>query len=149
MFHGYPSGGIVGVAEASPHAPIELGDRFGEYPRWAAVAVGRLRDADVEGPYASALGPRCYAGILEETEDGGYPMLERLRLIFGGAVAYASAVDGGLVLSRRGEDFELSCGQDLAIGRERAHADAVWLSLEESLTFHADSPEAVVRLRYP
>jgi uncharacterized linocin/CFP29 family protein len=149
VFHGYPNGGIVGIAEASPHEPVDLGDRFGEYPRWAAMAVARLRDAGVEGPYGIALGPRCYAGILETTEDGGYPVLERLRLILGGPVAYAPAVDGALVLSLRGEDFELSCGQDLAIGYERADADAVWLYLEESLTFHAHSPEAAVRLRYP
>jgi uncharacterized linocin/CFP29 family protein len=149
VFHGYPSGGIVGIAEASPHEPVELGDRFGEYPRWAAMAVARLRDAGVEGPYGIALGPRCYAGILETTEDGGYPVLERLRLILGGPVAYAPAVDGALVLSLRGDDFELSCGQDLAIGYERADPGAVWLYLEESLTFRAHTPEAAVRLRYP
>jgi uncharacterized linocin/CFP29 family protein len=149
VFHGYPAGGIVGIADASPHDPVELGDRFAEYPRWAAAAVARLRDAGIEGPYGIALGPRCYAGILEETEDGGYPVLERLRLILGGPVAYAPAVDGALVLSLRGEDFELSCGQDLAIGYERADADTVWLYLEESLTFRAHTPEAAVRLRYP
>ena len=149
VFHGYPAAGIVGIAEASPHTPIDLGDHFGEYPRWAAMAVARLRDAGVEGPYGIALGPRCYAGILETTEDGGYPVLERLRLILGGPVSYAPAVDGAVVLSLRGEDFELSCGQDLAIGYERDDADAVWLYIEESLTFHAHSPEAAVRLRYP
>ncbi len=149
VFHGYDEGGIVGIADASPHEPVELGDRFGEYPRWAAMAVARLRDAGVEGPYGIALGPRCYAGILETTEDGGYPVLERLRLILGGPVAYAPAVDGAIVLSLRGEDFELSCGQDLSIGYERSDADAVWLYIEESLTFHAHSPEAAVRLRYP
>jgi uncharacterized linocin/CFP29 family protein len=149
VFHGYPDAGIVGIAAVSPHEPVELGDRFGEYPRWAAMAVARLRDAGVEGPYGIALGPRCYAGILETTEDGGYPVLERLRLILGGPVAYAPAVDGAIVLSLRGEDFELSCGQDLSIGYERADADAVWLYIEESLTFHAHSPEAAVRLRYP
>jgi uncharacterized linocin/CFP29 family protein len=113
------------------------------------MAVARLRDAGVEGPYGIALGPRCYAGILETTEDGGYPVLERLRLILGGPVSYAPAVDGAVVVSLRGEDFELSCGQDLAIGYERDDADAVWLYIEESLTFHAHSPEAAVRLRYP
>jgi uncharacterized linocin/CFP29 family protein len=149
VFHGYAGAGIVGIAESSPHEPVELGDRFADYPRWAAMAVARLRDAGVEGPYGIALGPRCYAGILETTEDGGYPVLERLRLILGGPVSYAPAVDGAIVLSLRGEDFELSCGQDLAIGYERSDADAVWLYIEESLTFHAHSPEAAVRLRYP
>lgn len=149
VFHGYTDGEVQGVVDSSPHDPVELGDRFGEYPRWVAMGVARLRDAGVEGPYGIALGPRCYAGILETTEDGGYPVLERLRLILGGPAVYAPAVDGAVVLSLRGEDFELSCGQDLSIGYERADADEVHLYLEESLTFHAHSPEAAIRLRYP
>lgn len=149
VFHGYPDGRITGIASASPHPPVELGDSFGEYPRWAAMAVAQLRDAGVEGPYGIALGPRCYAGILETTEDGGYPILERLRLILGGPVVYAPAVDGAVVLSTRGEDFELYCGQDVSIGYETHDADRVSLYLEESLTFHAHTAEAAVALRYP
>jgi len=149
VLRGYASAGITGIAEATPHDPIELGDSFGEYPRWVAMAVARLRDAGVEGPYGIALGPRCYAGILETTEDGGYPVLERLRLILGGPVVYAPAVDGALVLSMRGDDFELCCGQDISIGYQVHDATSVTLYLEESLTFHAHSPEAAIALRYP
>jgi uncharacterized linocin/CFP29 family protein len=149
VFHGYAEGGIAGIAGASPHTPVELGNSFGEYPRWAAMAVAKLRDAGVEGPYGIALGPKCYAGILETTEDGGYPVLERLRLILGGPVVYAPAVDGAVVLSMRGEDFELYSGQDVAIGYESHDAESVALYLEESLTFHSHSPEAAVALRYP
>jgi uncharacterized linocin/CFP29 family protein len=149
VFHGYEAAGIVGIAEASPHDPVELGDKFSEYPRWVGMAVSRLRDAGVEGPYGVALGPRCWAGILETTEDGGYPILERLRLILGGPVVYAPAVDGAIVLSLRGEDFEVYSGEDLSIGYESYDGESVTLYLEESLTFHAHSPEAAVRLRYP
>ena len=149
VFHGYTDGRITGIVPGSPHEPVELGDSFGEYPRWAAMAVARLRDAGVEGPYGIALGPRCYAGILETTEDGGYPVLERLRLILGGPVVYAPAVDGAVVLSMRGEDFELYSGQDVSIGYDSHDAERVSLYLEESLTFHAHTPEAAVALRYP
>ncbi|HEV2309304.1 MAG TPA: family 1 encapsulin nanocompartment shell protein [Acidimicrobiia bacterium] len=149
VFRGYEGSGATGLVEASPHPAVELGDRFGEYPRWVAMAVARLRDAGVEGPYGAALGPRCYAGILETTEDGGYPVLERLRLILDGPVVSAPAVDGAVVLSLRGEDFELSCGEDVSIGFDRADAGQVFLYLEESLAFHAHSPEAAVPLRYP
>lgn len=148
VFHGYPAGSIAGISEVSPHEPVELGDNFGRYPTWTAKAVATLRDAGVEGPYGIALGPRCYAGILETTEDGGYPVLERLRLILGGPVVYAPAVDGAIVVSRRGDDFELSCGQDISIGFEKADDTSVDLYLEESLSFHVHSPEAAVCLAY-
>jgi uncharacterized linocin/CFP29 family protein len=148
VFHGYPAAGVTGVAEASPHPSVELGEAFGQYPTWVAMAVARLRDAGVEGPYGIALGPRCYSGILETTEDGGYPVLERLRLILDGPVVYAPAVDGAVVVSLRGDDFELSCGEDVSIGFARADEDRVQLYLEESFAFHAHSPEAAVALRY-
>lgn len=149
IFHGYPAGDIVGIAEASPHAPVSLGDDFASYPTWAAAAVATLRDAGVEGPYGIALGPRCYAGILETTQDGGYPVLERLRLILGGPVVYAPAVDGAVVLSMRGDDFELYSGEDFSIGFESADRETVDLFIEESLTFHVHAAEAAVALRYP
>lgn len=149
VFHGYAAGDIVGIAEASPHEAVSLGDDFGRYPTWTATAVAKLRDAGVEGPYAVALGPRCYAGILETTEDGGYPVLERLRLILGGPVIYAPAVNGAVVLSMRGDDFELYSGQDFSIGFHAADPETVDLYIEESLTFHVHSAEAAVALRYP
>ncbi len=149
IFQGYPPAQIKGIAEVSPHDPVSLGDGFGQYPTWVAMAVARLREAGVEGPYGIALGPRCYSGILETTEDGGYPILERVRLILGGPVVYAPAVDGAVVLSLRGDDFELSSGQDVSIGFDSADESEVHLYLEESFAFHAHSPEAAVPLRYP
>jgi uncharacterized linocin/CFP29 family protein len=148
VFHGYAAGDITGIAEASPHPAVDITNSYGDYPTWTAMAVARLRDAGVEGPYGIALGPNCYAGILETTEDGGYPVLERLRLILGGPVVYAPAVSGAVVLSMRGEDFELYCGEDFSIGYGSADADQVNLYIEESLTFHVHSPEAAVALTY-
>jgi uncharacterized linocin/CFP29 family protein len=148
VFNGYGAGGIEGIVETTPHDPITLSDEFGQYPTKVAMAVAQLRDASVEGPFAIALGPRCYAGILETTQDGGYPVLERLRLILGGPVVYAPAVSGAVVLSMRGEDFELSCGQDVSIGYEGTDGADIRLYLEESLTFHAHTPEAAIALQY-
>ncbi|MFV0317985.1 MAG: family 1 encapsulin nanocompartment shell protein [Microthrixaceae bacterium] len=148
VFHGYSGGGIQGIVDSSPHDPVDIHTEYGTYPTWVAMAVARLRDAGVEGPYGIALGPDCYAGILESTEDGGYPILERLRLILQGPVVYAPAVSGAVVMSMRGSDFELYCGQDFSIGFSGADDDTVNLYIEESLTFHVHAPEAAVALQY-
>jgi uncharacterized linocin/CFP29 family protein len=63
-------------------------------------------------------------------------------------MAWAPAVDGSVVLSVRGGDFELTLGGDLAIGYAAADADRVELYLEESLTFRAHTPEAAIALTY-
>ena len=108
-----------------------------------------LKGAGIAGPYAIALGPRCYAGVIETTEKGGYPVLHHLGLILGGPVVWAPAVDGALVISQRGDDFELTIGQDVSIAYRSHDADSVTLELRETLGFIACSPEAAIALRYP
>jgi uncharacterized linocin/CFP29 family protein len=95
-----------------------------------------------------ALGPRCYTGVIETTEMGGYPVLEHLRLIVGGAVLWAPGVDGAVVLSTRGNDFELTVGQDASIGYSHHDEHKVHLYLEQSLTFQVLISEAAVHLVY-
>ena len=148
VFCGFKDAHITGIAEASPYPGIEIGDNYVEYPKLIAKAVSRLREGGVDGPYAAVLGPRCWTGVIETTEYGGYPVLEHLRLILGGPVVWAPAVDGAVVLSIRGDDFELTCGQDMAVGYVTHSADAVELFLEESIGFRVLSPEAAVQLRH-
>jgi uncharacterized linocin/CFP29 family protein len=148
VFHGYGAGGIAGIDRRSPHEAIALSDDFELYPRAVASATRVLREAGVDGPYAIALGPRCYAGLMQATAHGGYPILEIVRRAVDGPLVWAPAVNGALVLSVRGGDFELSIGQDLSIGY-RSHSErSVRLFLTESMTFRALAPEAAVALVY-
>jgi uncharacterized linocin/CFP29 family protein len=148
VFHGYDAGGVDGLITASPHRPVTIGDDYDQYAEHVAQAVAVLRAADVAGPYAVALGARCFTGVTETTEHGGYPVLEHLRQILGGPVVWAPAVDGAVVLSQRGGDFELTVGQDFSIGYRSSDAAAVELYIEESLTFRVNTPGASVHLAY-
>lgn len=148
VFGGFPAAGVRGIVETSPHPPVTITTDYDRYPNYVAQAVETLKRAGVAGPYALALGPRCYTGVIETTEHGGYPVLEHLRLIVEGPVLWAPAVDGAIVMSQRGADFELVVGQDLSIGYLDHDAESVRLYLEESITFRAASPEAAVALAY-
>ena len=147
VFGGFKDAHITGMAEASPHPAIEIGDDYVEYPKVFARAVSILRQGGIDGPYAAVVGPRCWTGVIETTDDGG-PVLEHLRLILGGPVIWAPAVDGAIVLSIRGDDFELTCGQDMAIGYVSHGRDSVELFLEESIGFRVLTPDAAVPLRH-
>src|SRR5690606_15020549 len=127
---------------------ITLDEQFDRYPNHVAQAVSVLKNAGVGGPYAIALGPRCYRGVIETTERGGYPILQHLSLILGGPVVWAPAVDGAIVLSQRGGDFELTVGQDASIAYREHDSEGVRLELQESVAFLATGPEAAVTLRY-
>ena len=98
------------------------------------TALNRLRDAGVGGPFAVALSERCYAELTEAT-DGGYPVLEHVRRLIDGPLVWAPGLDGAVVLSMRGEDFELTVGQDFSIGYLDHDAERVRLYIEESFTF--------------
>lgn len=147
VFHGFATAGIQGMSEASEHAAVSIPDDYEDYPRAVASAVSKLRAAGVDGPYAIALGPRCYTGVVETTQ-GGYPVLNHIRVILDGPIIWAPAVDGAIVVSTRGGDFELTCGQDVSIGFASHDAGGVSLYLQESVTFRVHSPEAAVALVY-
>ncbi len=148
IFHGYTAAGIDGIATSSPHRPVEISDDYTKYPTHVAKAVAVLQAASIAGPYAIALGARCYTGVTESTEHGGYPVFEHLHRILDGPVVWAPAVDGAVVLSQRGDDYVMTVGEDLSIGYQGHDATSVQLYLEESLTFQINTPEAAVHLAY-
>lgn len=149
VFHGYELGGIAGIIPSSPHPAVPINDEYGRYPEHVARAVAVLRAADIDGPYAVALGSRCFTGVTETTEHGGYSVFQHIREILGGPVVWAPAVDGAVVLSQRGGDFEITVGEDFSIGFAAADVDAVQLYIEESVAFRVNTPEAAVHLAYP
>lgn len=149
IFEGHPAAGVQGLAAASAHEPVEIGDDYAEFPRLVARAVAMLQAEGVGGPYSVALGPDDYTGVIEGTEKGGYPVLEHLKLITRGSLVSAPALEGSAVVSLRGGDFELVSGHDLAVGYLDHDADSVTLYVEESVTFRNVTPAAAVALRHP
>jgi len=149
VFNGCRDVDIRGVGEASPHPSVQLTDDYEKYPSTVAQAVAVLQAAGVGGPYGIAVGPRCYTGIIESTELGGYPVLRHIETVLGGGpIVRTEAVDGALVLSQRGGDFEIVSGCDLAVSYVSHDAERVVLRLDESLTFVDATPDAAVALRY-
>jgi uncharacterized linocin/CFP29 family protein len=146
VFHGWEAAGITGIADASTHDAIPLGDDCERYPRHVARAVEALLRAGIDGPYGLALGPDAYTAVLETTEHGGYPLLDHLRKIVAGPLVWAPGVQGAVVVSQRGGDFLFEVGEDLSIGYREHRADAVDLYLLESFTFRVATAEAAVAL---
>jgi uncharacterized linocin/CFP29 family protein len=146
VFHGWPKTGIAGIAEASPHDAIPLGQNADIYPRSVARAVELLLHSGIAGPYGLALGRDEYTRVVETAEHGGYPLLDHLRKILEGPIVRSPGVKGAVVLSLRGGDFLFESGQDLSVGYERHDEQAVQLYLEESFSFVVATREAAVPL---
>lgn len=148
IFHGYPEAEIQGIFDAAGSAALTLTRDYQKYPMVVSEALTRLRTNGVGGPYALALGPECYKGLTGTTTAGGYPVLEHVERLIDGPVFWAPGVQGALVASLRGGDFELIVGRDFSIGYQEHTAAKVRLYIEESLTFRVLSAEAAVPLVY-
>lgn len=147
VFYGLKSAGIQGIFESAEKQVLPLTANYERYPDVVADALNRLREASVDGPYAIALGPRCYTG-LTQTRDAGYPVIEHVRRLLSGPIVWAPAVDGAFLLSLRGGDFVLTVGQDFSVGYLDHSAKRVRLYIQESFTFRVLAPEAAIPLRY-
>lgn len=147
VFHGFAAGKISGIFEASADNALTLTEDYEKYPRVVAEARDKLQSLGVNGPYGIALGERCYTGLTQATS-GGYPVIKHVQRELTGPIVWAPAIDGAVLLSLRGDDFELIVGQDFSIGYLDHSGTEVQLYLQESFSFLVYSPEAAVPLVY-
>lgn len=147
VFHGSDAAAILGLAPSTSNPVLALPAEPRELPDTVAQALRALRLAGVNGPYSLLLSADAYTAVAETT-DHGYPIRDHLaRLIGDGEIIWAPALEGALLVSTRGGDYELHLGQDLSIGYLSHDAETVQLYLQESLTFLALTAESSVVLR--
>ena len=115
VFDGYASAGIQGIRQGTSNPVLTLPATVKAYPGAVAQAVSQLRLAGVNGPYALVLGAEPYTAVSGGSDDG-YPVLHHIQRLVDGEIVWAPAIEGGLVLTTRGGDFELDIGQDISIG---------------------------------
>ena len=106
------------ASAASPRpactTPIALSGDFNAYSGHTAEAVETLLRNGIMGPYALALGPDQYTGVIQTAEHGGVLLFDHLKKILqGGPIVWAPGVTGAVVVSLRGGDFLFESGQDL------------------------------------
>jgi uncharacterized linocin/CFP29 family protein len=145
VLDGYPAAGIAGIRGSSSNPALTLPPGARDYPDVLTQAVSTLRLAGVGGPYSLLLSAAAYTAA-DEASDYGRPIREHLAQLIDGEIIWAPAIDGALLLSTRGGDFELHLGQDLSIGYLSHDATGVELYFQESLTFLVYTGEAAVTL---
>jgi uncharacterized linocin/CFP29 family protein len=147
IFNGFEPAGIAGIIPSSPHPPHGLPADLTQLPRTILAARETLRQAGISGPYALVLDADRYAQVFAAAEDG-YPLAKRItQQVLDGPLVRATAITGGVLLSMRGGDWELTVGQDLSIGYAHHDKHIVELYLTESFTFRVLEPAAAVPLR--
>jgi len=146
VFHGYEAAHITGICQQRAGVGVPLGASHADYPLAVATALTKMRDEGVEGPFSVVLNDRLYRDLSART-DSGYPIISHVKRLIDGDIVWAPGIDGGLVLSQRGGDFELSVGQDFSIGYLEHNTEKVRLYIEESFTFLVLTSQAAVPLK--
>jgi len=145
IFEGYPAADITGIRQCTSNPVMTLPVDVRGYPDAIAQALSQLRLVGVNGPYSVLLGAEAYTR-LAESSDNGYPILQHIRRLIETEIIWAPAIEGAVVLTTRGGDFDLHIGQDVSIGYS-SHSDTiVQLYLQETFTFLLLTTEASVTL---
>jgi uncharacterized linocin/CFP29 family protein len=145
IFNGFEAGGITGLTQLDEHEPIKLDLQIDAFAGAVGSAVLALRDQAIAGPYTLVLGPEASRWL--DSQSCGYPLRRQIAGIFEGDILYSPVIKGGLLVSQRGGDFELTLGQDVAVGFETHTNGTARLFLTESFTFRIIEPAAVVVLK--
>ncbi len=146
IYQGLKSAGITGILDAASHKAIPCSGKPEHFVASVEAAILTLQKAGVGGPYALVLGTTPY-GALMTGDPKLYPPRIEVQQLLGGGIFWSPAVSGGLLLSRRGGDFEMTVGQDLAIGYAAHDKTTVELYVTESFTFRVMEPAAAVEIK--
>lgn len=147
IFNGFSQGNIEGICKAASQKAVTLPKDVEKFPQAVADAVKAMSLSGIGGPYALVLSPDAYY-TLAQSAGHGYPPRKAIDdILAGGDVLMTDVLDGGVVLSTRGGDFELAVGQDLSLGYESHDKSNVELFLTESFTFRVLEPRAAVLLK--
>jgi len=146
IFEGYPGAEITGIRQGTSNPVMTLPADAREYPDAIAQALSQLRLVGVNGPYSVLLGADAYTR-LAESSDNGYPILQHIKRLVETEIIWAPAIEGAVVLTTRGGDFDLHIGQDVSIGYLSHSETVVQLYLQETFTFLLLTTEASVTLK--
>ena len=146
ILHGLDAAGIGGIVPGSSNAAVAIPDAVEDFADAVAQALSVLRTVGVDGPYSLLLSSAEYTKVSEST-DHGYPIREHLsRQLGAGEIIWAPALEGALLVSTRGGDYELHLGQDLSIGYYSHDSETVELYLQDTFGFLALTDESSVPL---
>lgn len=145
VYGGFEPACIVGLSQAGAGQTVSLSmGNPGEIMAGLSEAAMFLNRNAIEGPFVLVAGEHLWQII--DVLGEGYPLKKRVSSIADGGTIFCPEIDGGLLVSARGGDFELTLGQDVSIGYECTAGGKVRLFMAESFTFRVIEPNAVVPL---
>jgi uncharacterized linocin/CFP29 family protein len=148
VYKGLKDGQVEGIIPAASQKAVKLPANVNDYAKAVAQGIEAMQADAIGGPYALVLGPEPYQTVMQAVGPG-YPLRRGLEKLLEGEdlIVRSGALDGGVLLSTRGGDFEMTVGADLSIGYSSRDSEEVHLYFTESFTFRVIEPAAAVELK--
>jgi len=147
VFYGMEEGNINGIIPTLETEEVTLEQDKTKFVSTIVAAVNNLREEGIEGPFNLMLGEKLH-NALYELDDKGYPLVNKVENAIGGEIVFVPSLEEeGVLVSTRGEDFELIVGQDISIGYSKQEGDELEFFFYETFTFRVNDPEAAVKVK--
>ena len=146
IYSGFKNGQIKGILESSSNSPLALPNKCSDFPPTIVAAINQMKSAAIDGPYALVLDENAYQCLMGDNSPG-YPTYRMVERMVTGGIFLSQPLNGGVLISLRGGDFELTLGQDISIGYKASDSRKVELYFTESFTFRVLEPAAAVVLK--
>ncbi|MBS3812844.1 MAG: family 1 encapsulin nanocompartment shell protein [Candidatus Bipolaricaulota bacterium] len=143
IFRGLEEANVKGLNQVS-ETTMDLPEDPAGVVEAVSMGITEFQDNSIEGPYSLIVSRRLWQDVARFSK--GYPLKRQIEDLLGDSVVYSPEVDGALLVSTRGGDFELILGQDFSIGYEDHSSTEVKLFIAESFSFRVLEPAAVITL---
>lgn len=145
IFQGFKPGGIAGLQDAVKGQELSITLDMDSLMDAVSEGQTRLLKEGVEGPANLVVSAPLWKYLARSTPGGTLRSLIQKQIE--GQVIYSELVEDAILVAARGEDLELSVGQDFAVGYHSHSTTEVNLFVTESFTFRIIAPEALVGYR--
>lgn len=147
IFYGLEEGNINGIIPSLDTEDVVLQKERNKLVSSIVSAVNNLQDDGIEGPFNLMLGEKLH-NLIYELDDKGYPLVNKLENAIDGEVVFVPTLEEeGVLISTRGEDFELIVGQDISIGYSKQDGDELEFFFYETFTFRVNDPGAAIKVK--
>lgn len=141
IYHGLEKAGIPGLKETSQYDAVELPESTDALLNALSRQLALFKRNGIEGPYSLVLNQDAWERLTGQLD--GYPLRRQINSLLGGPLILSPFVDEAYLITRRGDDFRLTLGQDISIGYQFHNEEEVKLYFTESFTFQCFEPAAV------
>ncbi|KNZ41228.1 family 1 encapsulin nanocompartment shell protein [Acetobacterium bakii] len=142
VYEGFAAGNIKGLREASAHKNITFGNDGAQIMEAISTGLIDLKDHFEEGPFVLIVGEEAYRRLNAGAQV--YPLLKRIESLINGKIVLNPVIEGAYLFPYDNEDFELTIGQDFAIGYESHDDETIQLFITESFTFRVLDENIIV-----